>query len=472
MLPLAQDPSAPSSGAAGDPLATALRAVVGGRHVLTDRALVSGYETDFTRRFSGRARLVVRPGSADEVRAIVGACVAAGAPIVPQGGNTGLVGGGVPRHGEVLLSLSRLTELGEVDVAAGQVTAGAGVPLSRLQERARAAGFEVGIDLPARDSATVGGLVATNAGGERVLRYGCVRSQIVGVEAVLADGSVISALSGLPKDNTGYDLTSLLAGSEGTLGIITAVRWRLFPALPATATALAAVADTPAAVALLGRLRQALPSLDSAELFYADGLDLVVEHLGLPRPFPEAHPVYLLVECADRRDPQDALMEVLAEAPEVLDAAVATDVSGRRALRLYRDAHTESINAAGVPLKLDVAVPLVDLALLEREAHSLVRRLAPQARLILFGHVNEGNLHVNVLHAGEQAHTLTDAILRFVASRQGSISAEHGVGVAKVSWLGLSRSPAQISAMRAVKAALDPAGVFNPGVLLPEGNVE
>src|SRR3954453_10437269 len=247
-------PAPPSTELSAD-LRAALVGAVGDEHVLVDPALTGSYETDWTGRFTGRASCVVPPANTDQVAAVLRACSAAGTPIVVQGGNTGLVGGSVPRGGEVVLSLTRLSHLEPVDAASGQVTAGAGVRLSALQAHARSAGLDFGVDLAARDSATVGGLLATNAAGLRGLRFGGMREQVLGAEMVLADGTVLTRLSGLPKDNTGYDLVTLLAGSEGTLGVITKVRLRLVPQLPARAVALVAVADTAAALSLLARLR-------------------------------------------------------------------------------------------------------------------------------------------------------------------------------------------------------------------------
>jgi FAD/FMN-containing dehydrogenase len=452
-------------GSATDELVAGLRAIVGDEHVLDDRSVVASYESDWTGRFRGSARCVVRPGSTAEVAAVVDACAAAGVAICLQGGNTGLVGGSVPVEGAVLMSLLRLSQVEPVDVVAAQVTVGAGCTLAALQQVVRAAGFDVGVDFAARESCTVGGMVATNAGGERVLRYGTMRAQVVGIEAVLANGSVVSRLAGLPKDNTGYDVVSLLAGSEGTLGVITRLRLRLVPLLSARAVALVAVAGTAEAVALVATLR-ALPSLEAAELFYADGLALVREHTGLPAPFAVEHPAYVLVECAGREDPTDELLAALEQAADaVLDATVASDARGRHALWTYRESHTESINAAGVPVKLDVAVPLVAFAEFTAALPGVISAVAPGARTILFGHVNEGNLHVNVLNALELDEAVSDAVLQLVASYGGSISAEHGVGRAKRDWLSLSRSAPEIAMMRSIKNALDPAGLLNPGVL-------
>jgi FAD/FMN-containing dehydrogenase len=448
-------------------LEDSLRAVVGASHVIDDRSVVPSYETDWTGRFHGTARCVVRPASTDEVAGVLRACGAAGVAVSIQGGNTGLVGGAVPADGSVLLSLTRLSSIDPVDAVARQVTVDAGCTLAALQQVVRAEGLDVGVDFAARDSCTVGGMVATNAGGERVLRWGTMRAQVVGVEAVLPDGSVMSRLTGLPKDNTGYDVGALLAGSEGTLAVITRLRLRLVPLLTGRAIALCAVAGTAEVVELVTSMRS-LPSLEAAELFYADGLELVRAHTGLPAPFAAEHPAYLLVECAQGSDPTDDLLAALEAAGDlVLDATVASDSRGRAALWAYRESHTESINATGVPVKLDVAVPLTAFTEFAAALPGAVAAVAPEARTILFGHVNEGNLHVNVLGALEQDEAVSDAVLRLVASYGGSISAEHGVGRAKVGWLSLSRSETEITLMRAVKHAVDPAGLLNPGVLFP-----
>jgi len=356
------------------------------------------------------------------------------------------------------------------------VTVGAGVTLEKLQAHARAAGLDFGVDLAARSAATVGGLVATNAGGIRVIRYGSMRAQLTGLEAVLPDGTVISRLTGLAKDNTGYDLTQLLCGSEGTLGIVTRVRLRLVPQLPARTVALVGVASTDDALAVLARARSRLAHLAAAEICYAEGVALVREYAKLAAPFTAPFPVFLLLECAAGTDPTDDLLDLLGDCPEIGDATVASDVAGRARLWAYREAHTEAISAAGVPVKLDVSVPLSELPGLVAELPATVEKIAPGARTILFGHLNEGNLHVNILDSGpsggeltnseQTSAELTGAILGLVAAHRGSISSEHGVGRAKAHWLELSRSPAEISTMCHIKTALDPLGLFNPGVLL------
>jgi FAD/FMN-containing dehydrogenase len=464
-----------------DPLLSALADIVGPRHVLTDPDLTASFETDWTGRFAGRAAAVVRPASTEEVSAVMAALSDAGRPVVPQGGNTGLVGGGVPLHGEVVVSLRRLSAIDDVDVAAGQVTVGAGATPAAVDAAAAGAGLAFGVDLAARDSATVGGMAATNAGGLRMLRYGGMRAQTAGVEAVLADGRVVSHLGGLAKDNTGYDLAGLLAGSEGTLAVITRLRLRLVPRLEHRTAGLLAFADADAALEALVALRRRLPgSLEAVELFLADGVALVCDHLGLTPPFGRLDPVYLLVEVAGAHDPTEELAEAVVEGvgERALDGAVESEPAGRARLWRYREAHTEAINAAGVPVKLDVTLPLGELAGFLTAVCVAVDRAAPGARCVLFGHVGDGNVHVNVLGAWEshlppatqesRAAAVEDAVLRLVARLGGSISAEHGIGTAKRPWLHLNRSPVEIDAFRAIKRALDPTGILNPHVLLPE----
>lgn len=444
-----------------------LRDVVGDRHVLTEPDMRATYETDWTRRYHGEALAVVRPGSTDEVSQVVRTCRAAAAPIVPQGGNTGLVGGGVPRGGELVLSLSRLNEISDFDTTSGEVTVGAGATLAQLQQHIRADGWAFGVDLASRDSATIGGMVATNAGGIRVIRYGSMRRQILGFEAVLADGSVVRRLPGLVKDNTGYDLGQLLAGSEGTLAIVAAVRLKLVPQLQERAVALLGVPDLTTALGVVAAVRGAMPSLEAAEAFFPAGVDLVCTHAGLPLPFGKHPGCYVLVETAARRDQSAELAEVLAECKGVEDSALAVDAAGRQRLWAYRERHTEAINAEGIPHKLDVTLPRSNLPEFERRVRGAIGAVRPAARPILFGHAGDGNLHVNILGLEPDDEVADDAVLRLVAALGGSISAEHGVGIAKLPWLSLTRSRTDIAAMRAIKRALDPDGILNPGVILP-----
>jgi FAD/FMN-containing dehydrogenase len=439
-----------------------------GAHLLTDPELIVGYSTDWTRRWAGYASAVVRPGSTDEVAAVVRACAAAGVPIVPQGGNTGLVGGSVPMDGEVVLSLTRLADLGPVSPD-GQVTVGAGATLASVQRHAANAGWAVGVDLGARDSATIGGMVATNAGGVNVLRYGMMREQVVGIEAVLADGSIVRRLSGVAKDNTGYQLAGLLTGSEGTLGVISAVRLRLVEPLPRRALALLGLASVADAVTLAGDLRRRLPSITATELFLDEGLEIVLRHAIRSAPFAQRHAAYVLMECGETTaNPSDALVAALAAVGFDGDALLETDPEARERLWQLRERHTESVSAEGVPHKLDVAVPIPRMAELVERLGPVVGAVAPGTRCIVFGHLGDGNLHVNLLGPAPDDEAPDDAVLRLVLELGGTISAEHGIGRAKRRWLVADRGEADVAAMRAIKRALDPAGILNPGVLLPD----
>ena len=447
-------------------LAEDLAAAIGREHVLADPDLMAGYTTDWTRRYRGDAVCVARPETTAQVAGVVRVCARHRVPIVPQGGNTGLVGGSVPARGGVLLSTRRLRWLDPVDTLAAQISAGAGVTIADLQAHARAAGLEYGISLASRDSATVGGTIATNAGGLHTIRYGGTRAQLLGVEAVLADGSIVSRLGGVRADNTGYDLAQLLAGSEGTLGVVTAARLRLWPAEPHAVTVLAGVNGIEAALVLLAEIRARSPGVRAAEYFEAAGLTLVREHTGLPAPLPRAYPAYLLAEVAGPIDQA----ERLAGLPLLGDAAVAMDLPGSAALWAYRERHTEAISAAGIPHKLDIAVPLTRLAALRGALGDVIRAAAgaPSGAaplVIVFGHIGVGSLHVNVLGPDPADQAVDEAVLGLAAAYGGSISAEHGIGRAKVRILRLNRSAEEIAAMRAIKAGLDPAGLLNPGVL-------
>lgn len=450
-----------------DGLLPELAEVVGPANVLTDPDVVAGYSVDWTGRFRGSTPAVVRPGSTQEVAAVLRICNRAGVVVVPQGGNTGLVGGGVPLAGEVVLSLARLAHLDDVDSVAAQVTAGAGVSIGRLQAAATQAGLAYGVDLASRDTATVGGTIATNAAGLRALRYGDTRAQLVGVEAVLAHGEVVSHLGGIVRDNTGYHLPSLLCGSEGTLAVVTRARLRLVPRYDERVVALLAFGSVDAALAAATSVRSRLSSLDAAELFLQTGLDLVAEVTGLPAPFPGRHVAYLLVEAADRVDPTDALSEAIGALAGVADVAVAAIASARQRLWAYRERHTEAINSIGTPHKLDVALPAAGISAFVAEAPGLIHSLAPEARTWIFGHAADGNLHVNVTGLAPDDERVDEVVLRLAASHGGSISAEHGIGTAKRRWLWLNRSDAEISAFRTIKTALDPGGILNPNVLLP-----
>lgn len=460
-----------------------LRRIVGRDHVLDAADLRAGFEIDWTRRFTGGCAAVVRPASTGEVTSVLEICNQAGVTVVPQAGNSGLVGGsvprpdgwlehdGAPRRPTIVLSLTRLDALGPVDQASMQVTVGAGVTLAQWREHANASGLDTPVDFAARDVATIGGAIATNAGGSRVLRFGTMRSQVVGIEAVLASGAVVGSLSGLPKETAGVHWPSVISGSEGTLAVVTSARLRLVPRFEHSVTALVAFSSLDQAVDLLSVLRRRVPSLDSAEFIAPAAMELVCEHLGRRPPFvAPSNGMYVIVECAENDDPMDQLTAVLARSA-LLDTAVSTDAAPRRHLLDFRDRVTEAIAAAstatGTPTyKLDVAVPLPALAGTIATARTAADR--DGAQLIPFGHLAEGNVHLNFLGATDTTR-IADTVLRAVAEAGGTISAEHGIGIAKVGWLGLIRSPADLAAQRALKLALDPNEILNPGVLDPAG---
>lgn len=451
-------------------LLRSLRSIVGDAHVLDDPEVVASHVVDWTGGFVGRSPAVLRPGSTAEVAEVVRTCRAAGVALVPQGGNTGLVGGSVPLAGELVLSTRRLSAITEVDADAGQLTAGAGVPLADVQQAAADAGWRYGVDLAARDSATIGGTVATDAGGLRVLRHGSTRRQLLGVEAVLGTGEVVSRLGGLVKDNTGYDLAALLCGSEGTLGVVTRVRLALVAAAGPSVTALVGVAAVADAVALVGHLRRAVPTLEAAEFVLADGIRLVAEQTGAAPVLDPVPPVAVVVEAVGPPDPMASLTETIGGAASVLDVAVADDAARATGLWHVREAHTEAIARIGVPRKYDVTLPGPRFARFVDEVPGLVVAVAPGAQVWLFGHVGDGNVHVNVTGLPALVHgdpdPVGDAVLGRVVADGGSISAEHGIGTAKRGWLIRDRSPGDLAAMRAIKVALDPDGIMNPGVLL------
>jgi FAD/FMN-containing dehydrogenase len=437
----------------------ALAAIVGEQHVLQDDA-AAGFSVDWTGRFQGRALAVVRPRDTAEVAAVLTLCTEAGKHVVPQGGNTGLVGGGVPLHGEVVLSLTRLNELGPVDQDASQVTAGAGVTLARVG--AQDPELDLGIQIASRDSATVGGAVATNAGGVRVLRYGPMRAQLRGIEAVLSDGTVVSHLAGLVKDNTGYDYPSLLAGSEGTLAVITKARLRLVPRPRDGVTVIIGCDSLDELHALaLAAVRQ-VSGLLSAEFFTQAGLEILATRAGLTPPLPRPSPAYLLLDAAG-----PSALDDLADVIGDREAAVGETNEDRRRLWSYRERHPEAAGFLGAPIKLDVSVPPAQWTRLATQAAGAVTDVDPGARVITFGHVADGNAHINIVPGpdtpADGRHE--DAVFTLVASLGGSISAEHGIGALKARWLDLARTPAEQALFARIRHALDPAGTLNPYVL-------
>ncbi|HEX3932328.1 MAG TPA: FAD-binding oxidoreductase [Nocardioides sp.] len=446
-----------------DALLAALTEIVGPTGVVTEHGDVARYVTDWTGAFTGSTAAVVRPASTAEVAAVLATCRSEGVALVPQGGNTGLVGGGIPYDGEVLLSLERMAGPPEVDALAGQAVVAAGTPIETVQRAAREAGWEYGVDLASRGSATVGGTVATNAGGLRVLRYGDTRAQLVGVEAVLGDGRTVAHMRGLTRDNAGYHLPSLLAGSEGTLGVVTAARLRLVPPQRTRATALLGFDSLERAIEAAQLVRRASGDVEAVELMTEAGMGLVARVKGLAAPFalPAA---CLLVEVAGRSATDD-LVEIAEGIPGVTETALAEGGAARERLWAWRESHTESINTLGPPLKLDVTLPGPALAEFIGRVPQVLAAVATGARPWFFGHVADGNVHVNVSGVESVRDRASEAVLREVASYGGSISSEHGIGRAKRRWLELSRSAEEIETMRVVKRALDPDGILNPGVL-------
>ena len=469
---------------ASDPLAADLRVAIGADSVLVDPDLTARYETDWMGRSFGHARMVVRPSTTEEVQIVVDTCRAAGAPVVVQGGNTGLVAGGVPRGGEVVLSTSRIDWVDRPDPVSGTLAAGAGATLSSVRAAVAPAGFDVAVDLAARDSATVGGMTATNAGGLRVIRYGHMRTQLLGLEAVLADGQVVRRMAGLAKDTAGYDLTGLLCGSEGTLAVITAVLMRLVPAARSRATAVVGLSSLEEALSVVADLRRRVPELEAAEVVFADGVARAIELLGVRSPVDPSWPCQLLVEAASVNDDDESLVErlgaVLDSAGTSSATAVAVDEATRTSLWAMRERHPELVVGLGTPHKLDVSLPLPALVQFECEVRRVLAEAAPEAGTVIYGHLGDGGLHVNVARplpaegaadrsdaaeAAEWRRRIDEAVLGLVGSLGGSVSAEHGIGTEKVPFVGLTRGPAELSAMRRIKDALDPDGLFNPGVL-------
>jgi FAD/FMN-containing dehydrogenase len=446
--------------------------------VVTDSDVMAPHLVDWMRRYHGDAIAVLRPADTEDVVRAMRVCHRFGVAVVAQGGNTGLVGGSVGTPGSVVLSTSRLNHLGPVDEEASQITVGAGATLDAVHVTAAHAGLRFPVDLAARGSATIGGMVATNAGGLSVLRFGPMRAQIGGIEAVLADGSVISHLQGLIKDNTGYDLVGLLCGSEGTLAVITAVRLRLVPLDGPHLTLAVGVERLSAALTLLRNVRAAGVVVDSAELIRRRGVELVAAHVGKTPPTALLAPFTLLLAVVAGETVHDRLATALEtlKPGELIDSLVAETEASARELWAWRERHTESISAHGIPVKLDVSLPISRLAEFEAGIDALVDRAHPGCDVHVFGHLGDGNLHVNVLgvdgSGGADWTRVEDTILRRVVELGGSISAEHGIGRMKAPWLHLNRSPAELSAMRAIKRALDPTAILNPGVILGVEAVE
>ncbi|HEX6103452.1 MAG TPA: FAD-binding oxidoreductase [Alphaproteobacteria bacterium] len=460
-----------------------LKAAAGRGGALEDESDIAPYLTDWRGLFQGRAPLVLRPDTTERVSEIVRLCAEARVGIVPQGGNTGLVGGSVPdaSGGQILVSLSRLNRIRSVDAEDFTITAEAGCVLTAVQEAAERADRLFPLSLGSEGRCQIGGLISTNAGGTAVLRYGNMRELVLGIEAVLPDGRIWDGLRRLRKDNTGYDLKQFFIGAEGTLGIVTAAVLKLFSRPRETVTGLAAVPDARAAVALLARLRAASgDAVTSFELMARNAVALAAEAVpGTADPFPDA-PWCALIELgsgSERMGLRDAVEGALGEAIEegvALDATLAASEAQVRRLWHLREAIVEAQRIAGPSIKHDVSVPVSAVPEMLDRAGAAVAAVLPGVRPMPFGHAGDGNIHYNLLpplggsHADflAKADALTRAVHDVVAAMGGSISAEHGLGQLRRDQILRYKSPVELELMRQVKSALDPLGIMNPGKLI------
>jgi FAD/FMN-containing dehydrogenase len=442
-----------------------LAAVVGAAQVSMDPDVLAGRSVDYTGRYRGHAGVLVRPGSSDEVAAVLRVCRDAGVFVTVQGGRTSLVAGTVPERDDVLLSTERLRDIEEVDTAERRVHVGAGVTLAEVQRAAISAGLVFGVDLAARDSATVGGMASTNAGGLRTVRYGNMGEQVIGLDVALPDGSVVHRHSQVRSDNTGYDLAALFIGAEGTLGVITGLDLRLRPTPSHRVTAVCGFADLDALVAA-GRDFRELDGIAALELIDARASVLTAEHAGVAAPVDGAW--QLLIELAGDTDQTERLADALENAQLVGEPAVGVDVNAQQRLWQVREAVADVLGVYGPPLKFDVSLPLSAIQGFATRAAALVAEHAPEAIPVLFGHIGEGNLHLNLVRCvldGVSEQRLYTAMMSLIADCGGNVSSEHGVGSRKRDYLTMSRTDADVAAMRAVKAAFDPSGYLNPAVL-------
>ncbi len=444
-------------------LLRSLAEAVGSAHVTDDPDVLAGHSVDYTGRYRGRAAALVRPGSSEEVAAVLRACRDGGAYVTVQGGRTSLVAGTVPEHDDVLLSTARLNTVGEVDAVERRITVGAGVTLAAVQRAAATAGLVFGVDLTARDTATVGGMASTNAGGLCTVQYGNMGEQVLGLQVALPDGSLLNRHSAVRADNTGYNLPALFVGAEGTLGIITALDLRLHPEPAHRVTAICGFADLDALVEA-ARIFRDLDGIAALELIDARVAVLTGERLGVASPVRGEW--LLLVELAGDTDQTERLAGLLARVPAAEEPAVGVDAATSQRLWRVREAVADVLGVFGPPLKFDVSLPLGAVAGFAASACTVVKRHAPEALPVLFGHIGEGNLHFNVLRCSAAAEPgLYAAMMELIAECGGNVSSEHGVGSRKRAYLSMSRGPGDIAAMRTIKTALDPTGYLNAAVL-------
>jgi D-lactate dehydrogenase (cytochrome) len=456
------------------------RAIVGDKYAVTDPADIAPYTTEERDLFHGRSPLVLRPGSTAEVADICKLANENRIALVPQGGNTGLVGGQTPHNGEVVISMRRMDRIRDVDTASNTLTCEAGVILQVAQQRAAEVDRLFPLSLGAEGSCTIGGNLSTNAGGTTALAYGVAREMALGVEVVLADGRVMNLLSKLKKDNTGYDLRNLFIGAEGTLGIITAATLKLFPRPRAIETAYVGLKSPAAALKLLSISQaEAAGTLTSFELLSDVAVDFSIRHgIDVRDPLQSKHRWYVLMELSSPRDDARATLEaILANAMEdgvVDDAVMAANLSQRQAFWKLRDEMSAAQKPEGGSIKHDVSVPVVAVPDFLAQADAAVVKLIPGSRPVPFGHLGDGNIHYNVSQpVGADGadflarwHEVNKVVFDIVLAMGGSISAEHGIGVLKRDELPDVKDKTAIALMRAVKAMLDPNGIMNPGKVL------
>jgi FAD/FMN-containing dehydrogenase len=458
-----------------------LKAAAGEKGFSEDPREIAPHLEEWRSKYQGRSALLLKPATTREAAAILGICFETGTAIVPQGGNTGLVGGQIPFHGEVLLSLKRMNKVRALDKEGMILTAEAGLVLAGAQAAAAEAGLMFPLTLGSEGSCTIGGNIATNAGGNHVLRYGMMRSLVMGLEVVLANGQVLDMLRPLAKDNTGYDLKQVFIGSEGTLGVITAANLRLFPRPAETVVAMAAVPSPDAALKLLGHMQAHTGGLLSAfELIPRLAIELVTRHIpGARDPLDQPSSWYVLIEVAGGGGAglKDMVEAALGEAHGrglATDAAIAANDAQAQALWRIRDSISESQKREGASIKHDISVPVASIPAFIAKATKAVTEKFPGARPVTFGHLGDGNLHFNfnappgrdeafLAEWDEMQLTVHDIVKEF----SGSISAEHGIGAMKRDLLPRYKSSEELDAMRLIKTAFDPKNILNPGKTVP-----